>query len=925
MRTIMKKFTPVLALLASVLCLSAVGADLTVDSGETETISGTATYGQILVNGTLNVADGANITVTRLMCGTNATGTAVFNLGKNAKLTVKGEDSNGLDCCFGYDTPCTATLDEGSLITTKYAEVAYLGTGAATVTLNNATITASKYFFLCRSSTDSSIDPKVWTAQVCLTGENACLTAFSFTRNQRASARILFDGGYAKSNGETTANWFNSNQNYAGATLACEGLNGNPVILEVSSGVATLFGCVNGPNAKVGVQGDCDLVIRGTFNGNLASASYMDGQFFTYTGKTIVQSAGLKMNKANELPADTDLEIASGAAVDLKGFPQTVASVTAEGTLKNTGASASLFLTSDTKASVISGLTDGLIGVVKEGSANLTVVTADGQAIDNLHVRKGEVKVCGRDRVGHRFYRFTPTARYGSNGETSVQYDELYLYDENGTDITGDRSGFTSGVKDDGGTTQPKLALDGDVKTKFYCYKVDLAWIALEFAEARKLSAYTFATGDDYGPIHKYKGNPDKKEPSTYDPTTCRDVSAWRLDCSDDGVTWWTLDEVTGFVPEDTRMYTYPKFEIGMSSAVTAFGTVMIDEGATLTLDGTTASFASLYRNGTLNGINGAKIVTGVGTSTVYGDGAFAGTIDVVGGTLRFGATGAVGPWFRLSITGNRDANNSVQLSELALYDAQGNRVNGNLAFNAKDKAATSLAAGEMTAIYGTAGGGEAPDKLTDGDLSTKGGLYVTTKPNPVTMRLAEAFASSKVFSYALASANDHAERDPASWTLEASADGTNWTVLDTRVQETVGDVRRSWMAYNGGQPYFTTNLTAGTTAFSPTATVKIGGGATLDLTCAASTAIGDLVVDYATGGTIRRFVPAAAGTLTVTGAPASWRELKLPLAVTDVEGAANLEGWTVTVNGRAFKGACAFVSDGFLCVRKSGLVIVVQ
>ena len=924
MRTIMKKITPVLAFLASVLCLSAVGADLTVDSGAVETISGTATYGQVLVNGTLNVADGANITVTRLMCGTNGTGTAIFNLGKNAKLTVKGEDSNGLDCCFGYNTPCTAMLEEGSLITTMYAEVAYLGTGAATVTLSNATIRTSNYFYLCRSSTSSSVDPKVWTAQVYLKGEDACLCAGCFTRNQRASARILFDGGFAQSLGKT-ANWFSSNQTVSGATLACEGLNGNPVILEVSSTITALFGCANSSNAKVGVQGDCDLVIRGTFNGNLGSASYVDGQIFTYTGKTIVQSSGLKMNKVGELPAGTDLEIAGGTTVDLKGFTQTIASIKAEGTLKNTGTSANLILTSDTKASVISGQTVGNLGVAKEGAADLTIVTADGQAIDKLHVRKGAAKVCGRDRLGHRFYRFAPTARYGSSG-TSVQYDELYLYDENGTDITGQRSGFTSGAADDGSVTRPQLALDGDTETKFYCAKAENAWIALEFAEARKLSAYTFATGDDYGPIHKYKGNPGKTEPKDYDPKTCRDVSGWRLECSDDGTTWWALDEVTDFVPEDTRMYAYPKFEIGMSSAVTAFDTIMIDEGATLTLDGTTASFVSLYRNGALNGINGAKIVTGAGTSIVYGDGAFSGTIDVGGGTLRFGDTGAVGPWFRLSITGNRtNAYNSVQLSELALYDAQGNRVNGNLAFNAKDKSATSLAAGEMTAIYGSKGGSEAPDKLTDGNLSTKGGLYTNVKPNPITMRLAESFASSKVFSYALASANDHAERDPASWTLEASTDGTNWTVLDTRVLETVGDIRNSWLAYNGGLPYFTTNFTAGATAFSPSATVKIGGGATLDLSCAASTVIGDLVVDCATGGSIRRFVPAAAGTLTITGAPASWQELTLPLAVTDVGSAANLEGWTVTANGRVLRGASVFVKDGFLCVRKSGLVIVVK
>ncbi|WP_336320442.1 GH92 family glycosyl hydrolase [Streptomyces lavendofoliae] len=38
-----------------------------------------------------------------------------------------------------------------------------------------------------------------------------------------------------------------------------------------------------------------------------------------------------------------------------------------------------------------------------------------------------------------------------------------------------------------------------------------------------------------------------------------------------------------------------------------------------------------------------------------------------------------------------------------------------------------------------------------------------------------------KVVTYALTSANDHAPRDPRAWTLKGSADGTQWTVLDTR------------------------------------------------------------------------------------------------------------------------------------------------
>jgi predicted alpha-1,2-mannosidase len=42
-----------------------------------------------------------------------------------------------------------------------------------------------------------------------------------------------------------------------------------------------------------------------------------------------------------------------------------------------------------------------------------------------------------------------------------------------------------------------------------------------------------------------------------------------------------------------------------------------------------------------------------------------------------------------------------------------------------------------------------------------------------------------KLATYALTSANDFANRDPRDWTLKGSADGRNWTVLDTRSGET--------------------------------------------------------------------------------------------------------------------------------------------
>ncbi len=38
---------------------------------------------------------------------------------------------------------------------------------------------------------------------------------------------------------------------------------------------------------------------------------------------------------------------------------------------------------------------------------------------------------------------------------------------------------------------------------------------------------------------------------------------------------------------------------------------------------------------------------------------------------------------------------------------------------------------------------------------------------------------------YALTSANDFPGRDPKNWTLQGSTDGTNWTNLDSRTNET--------------------------------------------------------------------------------------------------------------------------------------------
>lgn len=925
-----------LSVMAFVACQSSHGADLVVASDASETISGTLTYGQIIVNGTLNISAGANITATRLMCGTNGTGTAVFNMGANAKLKITGNNEDGLDCCFSYDTPCEATLSSGASITTGNAVLSYTGTGTSLVTLSNSSITASGPFYFCRNS--GRADPTQWTAQVRLTGEGAFLTAYRIVRNQNGSGRVLFNGGCIKTYRDHTSTWIASNQDYTNTKFMLEGENGNPVVIEANHVFAYCFGPL-GERTKCGVQGDCDLVFRGTKTASIYSsqASYPGGVSLTYTGKTIVQSGGIKLGKSNVLPTTTDVEVKLGATFDLAGSSQTVSSVSGGGSVTDSVGTAVLTVAGNATPSELSRDCSG-ISVVKSGTADMTVHA--GSNLADLRVCAGTATVRCLRRTGYRFYRFVPTARYGANG-TGTQYNELYLFDPSGADVTRTYTAYSYGAIVSQ-YTQPLLAIDGDPTTKYYVDPIGRAWLALEFASSQPVYQYTFATGDDYGPIHKFAGRTDRPEPSDYDPSYCRDVSGFRLDGSDDGVNWWTIDSVPSFVPEDTRNYVYPRRDWPRGATI---GNAYVDNGATLVLDDVDAAFGSLLCRGTLSRVNGADISvggdgdgvvahpalsgtlnlvkTGGGTTTVLGENSFSGAVDVQGGTLRFADIGAAGPFFRFVITANRDnVNNSIQFSELALYDADGVRVNGNLAFNAINKEPANLAYGEVTTIY-KAGSSECPDKMSDGSTSTKCGLYTSDKPNPVTMKLSAAYASSRVVSYALATANDHKERDPAGWYLESSADGSTWTRLDTRDLVEVGTNRYSWASYNDGIPYYVTNTIPMGAAFSSSAVVSVAGGSVLDLT-GSTTAIGALRVDVASAGEIKGGSIAANGAIDITGELARQQSVVLPLTFTDVSGCSNFTTWQVSINGVQKEAYSLYYAAGRLTVRRPGMTVVV-
>lgn len=96
---------------------------------------------------------------------------------------------------------------------------------------------------------------------------------------------------------------------------------------------------------------------------------------------------------------------------------------------------------------------------------------------------------------------------------------------------------------------------------------------------------------------------------------------------------------------------------------------------------------------------------------------------------------------------------------------------------NVSDKVVEVKANGEY------ADSGEVKENLVDGSVNTKWLVFATT--GWATFKFDQAREIKK---YALSSANDSPERDPKNWTLQGSANGTDWTVLDTRTGETFAE-----------------------------------------------------------------------------------------------------------------------------------------
>ena len=174
----------------------------------------------------------------------------------------------------------------------------------------------------------------------------------------------------------------------------------------------------------------------------------------------------------------------------------------------------------------------------------------------------------------------------------------------------------------------------------------------------------------------------------------------------------------------------------------------------------------------------------------------------VLAAAVALGAASAeAGTFIRFSISAVRNtAGVGLQMSELAVYNKLGNRVNLNLTKSATSGAtAADLAVGEFLVSHEATNASGLSPKMFDGDLATKYYRnYNPTAATPIviTMRLADG---TEIGGYNFCTADDVSNRDPVSWKVETSDNGSDWKEVDSVADFVPTTTRKTWYDGLGG------------------------------------------------------------------------------------------------------------------------------
>ena len=394
------------------------------------------------------------------------------------------------------------------------------------------------------------------------------------------------------------------------------------------------------------------------------------------------------------------------------------------------------------------------------------------------------------------------------------------------------------------------------------------------------------------------------------------------------------------------------------SNAVMRFYGASADSGvdATLTLGGDATAVTNVIGDVTDGKGKLSLAKDGEGTWRLFGTNDFTGSLAVNKGTLIVDNPVNYS-WFKFSVTESFGQNERAQMTELGIWDENGNRINHYLYpyTNYWGKAEGSLPegmcaywrSGTVSDTYYTSGVTSVRPMeaiFDDGTALVPGrttymspSLGVTMNPEvpstwmPIVMHLTNGIGRAASFDAVVPSGNT--ARNVKSFVLEGSLDGIHWNFLTNIVlEENIGG---NWLSsgakYSGG--------TAGThtggwpieggpedvpPALENVESVSVAAGARL-VASGYVAPIKGLTVDVNGAGTIEGFEFAAGRECNLNVENLPKEGARLPGTYLDCTGFGNIAGWSLSVGGKATASRRILIENGVLRIVPVGMIFSIR
>lgn len=748
----------------------------------------------------------------------------------------------------------------------------------------------------------------------------ATLSAAGVTASSAASA-IEFNGGRLVLSDQIMAN---------GVNLALRGNEGDVLIDFNSAKWKYAFAAPLDGTGATTVSGNHAFVLSLAKCPNGAGL-VQRASFLTlgHTGRTEIRG-GMLYADFDRFPNTGELFIAGDATLSIGGMWLTVGSLTGPGTV--TGESGG-----QVKISVPSGATgccysrvDSVLKLVKDGDGVLKTI---GVMPSSFAVNGGEVRTAKRSEVGYTEFKFKVDG-VGVADKTGMQLNELAFFSGE-EDVTAGYSARSFGKDANDDIWNGDKVFDKKDATKWwYTYSADpsfgKAWVSVTYPERRIITGYKLKSQDWGGDM----------------------PNSWRLFGRDVGGEWELIDEKKDEPTVPAPGYNWsPTYAVSYAAnpGATVCSAIVLAKGTSLSVPaGTSFSCASLTDNGALFSFaSGSAVDIGVPenfeSKSIIGSGVFAksGAADMVSygtvapevirvkeGCLALRTPVALKEW-KLAIGDVYDASgNEFALGEFAVYDQDSNRLNVT-GFVTMASRSSSFSSTQAAYLYDGKDNSQAWVNWTD--LKVKRDDEATWPWTSFTL----ADGAPAVAGYNLRTATYVSKGRPKTWKLYARATSSDaWILIDEKTDVVTPASSHYWydgtFEWPGKAAWMVSSASKDTlAAFSQATSVVVEPGATLDLTAAARTQIGDIRIDGdAEGyGTIRGGALAESGTVHVEFAgnlPPS--PCTLPLKIDGVDGAAALRNWTLSVNGKVLGIRYATVrQDGMVEIRSFGFVMEIR